>query len=1076
MTPCPARELLQRLLADELSDAEQEAAGAHVRACPPCQQTLETLTAIEASAPTVAPTAGLRPDPAGTATPTAERADTGALGEAELRRLRHLLRPDTPGPAVAAPARADWPLVPGYEVLGVLGKGGMGVVYKARQLRLNRLVALKLVRADAAAAPGQRPRFLVEGEVLARLQHPHVVQIHDVAFHQGQAYFALELVEGGSLAQKLGGKPLPVRAAAELVACLARAVQAAHEQHIIHRDLKPANVLLTADGVPKLTDFGLAKMADVDLKLTRTGEVFGTPAYMAPEQALGQAAQVGPLTDVYALGAILYETLTGRPPFLAATYQEVLQQVSGHEPVPPGRLQPGIPPDVQTITLKCLQKEPRRRYASAHELAEDLRRFLAHEPIWARPPSWWYQGAKFVRRHRGAALAAGLLLLALVGGLGAVIAVQTRANRALAAKNAELADEQAMVQARFELAQRAVATYHSGVSEDVLLKNDQFKELRTKLLREAAGFYGDLERLLEGQTDPKSRRLLAEGYFQLSRLTDRIGDKEEALAVHRKALAVRRELAAAAGADVEARLEVAQSLAAVGTLLDETGRLAAALAAFGEQRDLAAALAAESPTDAVSAALAESHYLFGRVLAEMFKSAEALREYQQARQLRQQLAEAHPADARLQSALAQSHHSVAAILQRTGRLDEALQEYEQARRLRQQLAEAHSADARLQSELAISHDSVGKLLSDVARQAEALAAFQKALAIRQQLADAYPAITNYQHDLASSQNLVAIVLTRLGKPAEALEVFQQGVTIQQKLVDANPTSTLFLSQLALLHNNIGAVFLDLGKPAEALGPFQKSVALQQKVVEASPSVTGFQADVAFTYGGIGTALARLGKPAEALEAFQKGLTIQQKLADANPTSASFQNQLARLQSHLGRAQARLRHFPEAFAALDQGVALRQKLDDAHPTMPVYSGNLAYSYAYRGWAHVQAGQPAEAASDLRRALELWARLKEPTPEARLERARALALLAALGQEAESGVSAAQVGELAEQAVAALREVVKGGWDVINVISELRESDFDALRPREDFQKLHQELEAKAAATPAPLEERPETQKK
>jgi hypothetical protein len=336
----------------------------------------------------------------------------------------------------------------------------MGVVYKARQLRLNRLVALKLVRADAAVTAAHCPRFLVEGEVLARLQHPHVVQIYDIGFHRGQAYFALELVAGGSLAQKLQGKPLPGRAAAELVACLAGAVQAAHAQRVVHRDLKPANVLLTADGVPKLTDFGLAKMADVDLRLTRTGEVFGTPAYMAPEQALGQAAQVGPLTDVYALGAILYESLTGRPPFVAATYQEVVQQVSGHEPVPPGRLQPGIPQDLQTITLTCLQKEPRRRYASARELADDLHRFLAQEPIRARPPSALYHLRQFARRHTGlvgGVLATGAaLVLGLVGTI--LFAVAEARQRGQAEYNAQQAlDEKREAQRQAYRARLAAA-------------------------------------------------------------------------------------------------------------------------------------------------------------------------------------------------------------------------------------------------------------------------------------------------------------------------------------------------------------------------------------------------------------------------------------------------------------------------------------------------------------------------------------------------------------------------------------------------------------------------------------------
>jgi serine/threonine-protein kinase len=295
----------------------------------------------------------------------------------------------------------------------------MGIVYKARYLRLNRLVALKVLRVDSAVAVTQHSRFLVEGEVLARLQHPNVVQIYDIGFYRGQGYCALELVAGGSLADKLDGKPLPVREAGQLVACLAQAVQVAHVRGIIHRDLKPANVLLTADGVPKLTDFGLAKMLDVDLKLTQTGGVLGTPAYMAPEQALGQTAHIGPATDVYALGVILYEALTGRPPFLAATYQEVMQQVSWHEPVPPRHLQPQVPRDLETICLRCLQKEPRNRYASAGELADDLQRFLNGEPIRARPVGRAERLGRWCRRNP-VAVSLAFLALALLFGLAGV--------------------------------------------------------------------------------------------------------------------------------------------------------------------------------------------------------------------------------------------------------------------------------------------------------------------------------------------------------------------------------------------------------------------------------------------------------------------------------------------------------------------------------------------------------------------------------------------------------------------------------------------------------------------------------
>jgi hypothetical protein len=257
-------------------------------------------------------------------------------------------------------------------------------VYKARQTRLDRPVALKMVLASAAAGPEELGRFRREAEAIARLAHPNIVQVYEVGEHEGCPYLVLELLEGGSLADRLAGTPLPPRQAAELALALAGAVQHAHEKGVIHRDLKPGNVLLTADGVPKIADFGLAKRLGTNRAQTETGVIAGTPSYMAPEQAQGRGKDVGPATDVYALGAILYELLTGRPPFKAATVLQTLEQVRSHDPPRPATLQPGLPADLETVCLKCLHKEPAYRYRSAAALAADLGSFLAGEPISAR--------------------------------------------------------------------------------------------------------------------------------------------------------------------------------------------------------------------------------------------------------------------------------------------------------------------------------------------------------------------------------------------------------------------------------------------------------------------------------------------------------------------------------------------------------------------------------------------------------------------------------------------------------------------------------------------------------------------
>ena len=304
----------------------------------------------------------------------------------------------------------------GYEILGELGRGGMGVVYRAMDLRLKRVVALKMVLAGAHADTAELQRFQLEAEAVAQLQHPNIVQIHDVGEHNGRPFLSLEFVGGGELASKIAGEPQPPAEAAELVETLSRAMHFAHQRNIIHRDLKPANVLLADDGQPKITDFGLAKRLEEDSAQTASGSIMGTPSYMAPEQAGGKHSTIGPQTDVYALGALLYCLLTGRPPFQSASVMDTVLQVLEQEPVPPRQLVQGLDRDLETITLKCLQKDPGRRYQSAEEVAEELRRFLGGEPIQARPVGAIERGWRWGRRKPAiAGLCAAISLLLVVG-------------------------------------------------------------------------------------------------------------------------------------------------------------------------------------------------------------------------------------------------------------------------------------------------------------------------------------------------------------------------------------------------------------------------------------------------------------------------------------------------------------------------------------------------------------------------------------------------------------------------------------------------------------------------------------
>jgi eukaryotic-like serine/threonine-protein kinase len=362
-------------------------------------------------------------------------------GLRQVRLVERLFDSLLPTPGLAPPETRQFdsttdgegPHVSGYAIESVLGRGGVGVVHKARQLSLGRMVALKMLLAGPYAGPHERLRFQREAEAIAALHHANIVQVYDVGEHEGRLYFTMEFLEGGSLAQKIQGTPQPAREAAGLMSTLARAVQAAHQAGIVHRDLKPGNVLLTADGTPKLSDFGLAKRQESGDGLTLSGAALGTPSYMAPEQAQGRTGAAEPPVDVYALGAMLYELLTGRPPFRAANHAETLRQVIFEDVVPPSRLNASVPRDVETICLKCLQKTPGLRYAGAEALAEDLDHFLRGEAIAARPDGRLQRVVRRIRRRPVLATvvaASTLLALVLIGGALWLISQRAAGERA----------------------------------------------------------------------------------------------------------------------------------------------------------------------------------------------------------------------------------------------------------------------------------------------------------------------------------------------------------------------------------------------------------------------------------------------------------------------------------------------------------------------------------------------------------------------------------------------------------------------------------------------------------------------
>ncbi len=483
MPDCLPRSTLERFLAGALDDGDEEDVCTHVEECPVCQAELDEL--VGATAP--------RPRPAELAAIPRPEFDSSFLERLEQTlsdRDWHRPRWTDPTSGLDRSAGRNGRLpgespgaVRGYELIGELGRGAMGVVYKAWQLNLGRLTALKMILSGEHAGLNDRARFRAEAEAAASLRHPNIVQIYETGEAGGLPYFSMEYIEGPTLKEWLEGTPKSAQAAAGLLDALARAVDYAHKNGIVHRDLKPSNVLLDAglatparssqsNGdlraqglVPRIADFGLAKRIGDSLG-TQTGQMMGTPSYMSPEQLAGQAEATGPGVDIYALGCILYEALTGRPPFLDASLEALAARVRREEPVPPRRLQPRCPRNLETICLKCLEKEPARRYESALELADDLARFLAGESISAQAPSIFDRSARFARRNR--TLVGGVAGVMAALALGIAMTTFMAAREATARRLAVQSAQQAVKSAR-----QAIESAH------------QTEAARTAALREA---------------------------------------------------------------------------------------------------------------------------------------------------------------------------------------------------------------------------------------------------------------------------------------------------------------------------------------------------------------------------------------------------------------------------------------------------------------------------------------------------------------------------------------------------------------------------------------------------------------
>jgi serine/threonine-protein kinase len=901
------------------------------------------------------------------------------------------------------------PAVPGFEILEELGRGGMGVVYKARQIKLNRLVALKMVLAGGFAGAEERGRFRREAEAVAGLQHPHVVQIYEVGEVDGNPFFSLEFVDGGSLDQKINGTPLPARPAAALLETLAQAVDAAHQKGIIHRDLKPANVLLTADGLPKIADFGLAKRFDTERAArgepgahgqplasatgakTQSGAILGTPSYMAPEQAGGQGKAVGPEADIYALGAILYELLTGRPPFKGATPLDTIQQVLGDEPVPPARLNPAVPRDLETICLKCLQKEVRKRYASARALAEDLGRWQAGEPIVARAVGRLERTAKWVRRNKAlaaflATLVAATLGLGLLAGLVALqyadladanrrerdqnvkLAEANRrerdqnvqlaeANRRERDQNARLAKANRREKEAGQLARRTIEDMTSPGALAFLETQPQLRPEQRRFLEQAVAYYRQAVAMAAEDKETRVRR--AQAYTNMGHLQSRLGLKE-AGSSFREAIKAYQQLVAEQPQVAQYRQELAIRHTNLGTVLAALGKRTEAEAQYLAALKVQARLVTEDPQNAhYRQDLAGSHNCLGALLAELGRREEAQGQFRTALREQERLAADHPRVAAYRESLARSYYNFSLLLADQGKLQEAEAECRAALREQAGLVAEHPHATTYRRDLAQSQDVLGTLLADLGKRQEAETAFRAAIKELAQLAARHPQVPRYRQSLAGCYHNLASVLGALGRHKEAELQFRATLREFARLAAEHPQVPQYRQEMARNHNNRGNLLRNLGRPSEAAAAYRAAISEQSRLAADHPQVPVYRQDLATSQKNLAHLLADLGKRTEAEAAHRAAIKELSRLANENTHVAEYRQQLADSQNELGLLLAESGKPKEAEMEYRAALKERTRLAQNYPRVPAYAVSLGGSYCNLGNLLRDEGQLAQA---------------------------------------------------------------------------------------------------------------------
>jgi serine/threonine protein kinase len=750
-----------------------------------------------------------------------------------------------PGGKIQPPAVLP-PSLPGYEILGELGRGGCGVVYRARHLALHRLVAIKMLATGPQASPDLQARFQFEAEAVARLRHAHIVQIHEIGSAQGHPFLALEYVEGGTLADQLAGTPQAGRRSAEVVLCLARTLHHAHQNGILHRDLKPGNVLVARDGTLKVTDFGLAKelvpAPPVDpsetrgtpprIALTVTGTIVGTPSYMAPEQASGVTRSLTPAVDVHALGAILYEMLTGRPPFLGETPLDTLLHVLAEEPVAPRLLQPKVSRDLETICLKCLEKKPSQRYASAEALADDLQRSLDGKPILARPVGPLERLARWTRRRPALA---GLVFVSILSVL-ILAGAGLHYYRMLRQHNRELQAEKQNTKESWKESRAAFADLVGRLTQPLPGNPADVQSAHRDALRQA----GDHLKVFIHRSgdDPELQDEVADASYHVARITVLLGTLRQAIEAHEATLLLAEKQAQARPDDPRAAYLLAEVLNDLGMLYRRRGDHAKAQLLYDRAQDILIPLARKDLGNlSYASLLIRVHNNLGSLLLLMGKIDQARKTFENALPIQKLLVNQVPTSLGYRDSLARLHHNLGALYQRHLQdFKQAEREYRAALRIQQQVVLEDGKVPEPRSFLAKIHHNLGMLFADAGNGDQAEKSYQAALDIQRRLVKEYPQGAEYLDELAKTHTNLGALYHRLWKLDQALDHTRAAVAIQDQLVKIHSDLTRHRQQLAQLHYNLALIHRHRREGEQVLSALQEALAVLEPLGEKQDPV------------------------------------------------------------------------------------------------------------------------------------------------------------------------------------------------------------------------------------------------